>query len=157
MTKRPLYRHLSHIPTVQEQSIVFFTSVTSQRRHLLSQQSTHGILHTLWQRSGERNGWYVGDYVLMPDHIHLFARASHNADPMRDWIKMWKSVSARRLMAALDVETSIWQEEYFDRYLRSSESYAEKWDYVRNNPVRAGLVADPNDWPYQGRIHELRY
>src|SRR6478672_8443810 len=43
--------------------------------------------------------------------------------------------------------TTLWQREYFDHVLRSDESYAEKWDYVRENPVRAGLVRSSNDWP----------
>ena len=38
----------------------------------------------------------------------------------------------------------------FDHVLRSEESYGEKWLYVRDNPVRAGLVDDASDWPYQG-------
>lgn len=39
--------------------------------------------------------------------------------------------------------------------MRSAESYDAKWEYVRANPVRAGLVADPDDWPYQGEISIL--
>jgi putative transposase len=41
--------------------------------------------------------------------------------------------------------------------MRSSESYSQKWEYVRNNPVRAGLVAEPEAWPFQGEIAELRF
>jgi hypothetical protein len=36
--------------------------------------------------------------------------------------------------------------------LRSEESYAQKWGYVRDNPLRAGLVANADDWPYAGEI-----
>jgi len=39
--------------------------------------------------------------------------------------------------------------------LRSSESYSQKWDYVRENPVRAGLVANADDWPWQGEVESL--
>jgi len=46
----------------------------------------------------------------------------------------------------------VWQEGFFDHVLRSDESYAEKWNYVRQNPVRAGLVARAEEWPYQGEI-----
>jgi putative transposase len=37
--------------------------------------------------------------------------------------------------------------------LRTRESYAEKWTYVAQNPVRAGLAATPESWPYAGQIH----
>jgi hypothetical protein len=36
--------------------------------------------------------------------------------------------------------------------LRSEESYAQKWNYVRDNPVRAGLVEKTDDWPHAGEI-----
>jgi putative transposase len=43
----------------------------------------------------------------------------------------------------------IWEEGFFDHLLRSDESMSEKWDYVVQNPVRAGLVKRAEDWPYQ--------
>ena len=46
----------------------------------------------------------------------------------------------------------LWQRRFFDHVLRSDESYAQKWNYVRDNPVRAGLVAKAEDWPYAGEI-----
>ncbi|MDA0322510.1 MAG: transposase [Verrucomicrobia bacterium] len=142
---------------MNDRSIVFFTAVTFQRKTLLSSDAAHQILLGLWERSVDRNNWFVGDYLLMPDHVHMFARPSLDADSMRSWVKMWKSVSSRKLTSGLGVDPPIWQEEYFDRYLRSAESYSEKWQYVRENPVRAGLVSSPNDWPYQGRIHDLQF
>ena len=42
-----------------------------------------------------------------------------------------------------------WQAGSFDRLLRSDESTEEKWQYIRENPVRAGLVENWRDWPYR--------
>jgi hypothetical protein len=39
--------------------------------------------------------------------------------------------------------------------LRSSETYSEKWNYVVENPARAGLVTRADDWPYAGEIEIL--
>jgi hypothetical protein len=50
-----------------------------------------------------------------------------------------------------------WQEGFFDHLLRSSESYGEKWEYVRMNPVRAGLCRQPEDWVFQGEIVRIEY
>ena len=64
---------------------------------------------------------------------------------------MWKSVSSRRIAATLAIEPPIWQSDYFDRYLRSSESYSDKWQYVEQNrcsgrPCRDhGSVAVPRN------------
>ena len=51
----------------------------------------------------------------------------------------------------------IWQREYWDRQLRRKESYAAKWDYVKNNPVRHGLVTKADDWPYHGELNALAW
>ena len=76
---------------------------------------------------------------------------------MKKWVQMWKSLSTRQWMALQGTSAPLWQEDYFDRYLRSAENYSEKWVYVEANPVRKGLVARTEDWPYRGRIHELRF
>ena len=46
----------------------------------------------------------------------------------------------------------LWQPGFFDHVLRNDESYSQKWEYVRQNPVRAGLVDRADEWPYQGKI-----
>lgn len=137
--------------------MVFLSVCTKDRRRVLSCEDVHLVLRSLWQQSAERNGWFVGRYVIMPDHVHVFARQAREARRMRDWIKMWKSMSTRELKTKLCLGDSLWQRDYFDRFLRSSDNYSDKWEYVRNNPVRAGLVSRSEDWPYQGEIHVLRW
>jgi len=48
-----------------------------------------------------------------------------------------------------------WQAEFFDHILRSGESYSQKWDYVKENPVRAGFVVRSDEWPWQGEVESL--
>jgi hypothetical protein len=48
--------------------------------------------------------------------------------------------------------SSFWQPGFNDHLLRNDESYTQKWEYVFQNPVRAGLVARAEDWPYAGEI-----
>ena len=52
------------------------------------------------------------------------------------------------------IETSqpISQRGFFDHLLRSEESYGQKWNYVRENPVRVGISRKAEDWPYPGEI-----
>ena len=78
----------------------------------------------------------------MPDHVHFFARRATIAQPMAKWMQMWKSVSSRKLAAALEITPPIWQPDYFDRYLRSRENYGQKWNYVEQNALRAGLIKE---------------
>jgi putative transposase len=92
----------------------------------------------------------VGRYVIMPDHIHLFVRGDDNFR-LGPWIGALKQALAKSATLSR-AKGQIWEEGFFDHVLRSNESYSQKWNYVRENPVRAGLVKSAADWPYQGEI-----
>jgi hypothetical protein len=64
----------------------------------------------------------------------------------------WKEWTAKRILREIGGVAPAWQPEFFDHLLRSNESKREKWTYVRENPVRAGLVIVAEDWPYAGSI-----
>jgi len=124
----------------------FVTFNTHKRRKLLANSAVHDEL-IRFAREGESRGIAAGRYVIMPDHIHLFLRGSADF-VLTQWVRMLK----RRLSTALPHATPHWQAGFFDHVIRHSESYAEKWEYVRQNPVRAGLVSNPDEWPWQGEI-----
>ena len=88
----------------------------------------------------------IGRYVLMPDHVHLFVRGNRRF-VLSSWV-----AGLKRAMSVAVKKQRLWQPGFFDHVLRSSESYAEKWNYVWENPVRAGLVDDAAKWAYQGEI-----
>jgi len=97
----------------------------------------------------------MGRYVIMPDHVHFFCSAELDGKTLPTFMQAWKQWSSKRLARELGFSGPIWQEEFFDHVLRSSESYSQKWVYVKENPVRAGLVAGAEDWPWQGEIDPL--
>jgi len=57
-----------------------------------------------------------------------------------------KSVSSHRINKETQHAGKVWQEESFDRAMRSAEDLDLKIDYVINNPVRAGIVATPSEY-----------
>lgn len=89
---------------------------------------------------------YVGRYVIMPDHMHLFVRGHEDFD-LAMWVRGLKRTMTRELK-----RSEPWQPGFFDHVIRDRESYEQKWYYVHLNPVRAGLVLEPSEWPYQGEI-----
>ncbi len=91
----------------------------------------------------------------MPDHVHLFTRAAPEAKDLARWMECWKSLGARQLKLRLGITPPLWETDYFDRFLRSSDNYREKWDYVAMNPVRAGLCSRAEDWRWKGRRVDL--
>jgi len=65
-------------------------------------------------------------------------------------LKLIKETSARSVNRLHGTSGPVWQEESFDHVLRSEESFEEKLEYIRQNPVRRGLVTRPEDyrWPW---------
>jgi putative transposase len=110
------------------------------------------ILLSFFLPSAPRNSFNiaVGRYVIMPDHVHLFVRGDHNFR-LGPWIGALKQALAKAATLSRE-KGQIWEEGFFDHLLRSNESYSQKWNYVRENPVRAGLVKSGADWLYQGEI-----
>lgn len=86
----------------------------------------------------------------MPDHLHLFVCGPDDFELGR-WIGVLKQNLAKQIEYP-GTKSPIWQRGFFDHLLRSDESYAQKWNYVRENPVRAGLVRNADDWQYSGEI-----
>ena len=85
--------------------------------------------------------------MIMPDHVHLFVRGGDRSFTLSSWMG-----GLKRAMCVALKSPRLWRPGFFDHIVRSDESYAEKWNYVRNNPVRAGLVATADQWPCQGEI-----
>jgi putative transposase len=69
------------------------------------------------------------------------------------WVRYWKSLASKKWPRP--DEQPIWQRDFWDTQLRRSENYNSKWQYVLDNPVRAGLVKQPDDWPFQGDLNSL--
>lgn len=157
MTRRYPARppHLSNVFRKFDPPLYFITFCTFDRRALLASAAFHDhFVEHMNHKSTE--GIVCGEYVVMPNHIHLFLRI----DPHRyqlgktvGFMKQSLSASLRRLGHA----HPYWQPGFFDHILRSADSYSEKWNYVRNNPVRAGLVEYSSDWMFQGTIVPIRY
>ncbi len=106
----------------------------------------------------------------MPDHVHLFC-VPGTLPPIgiKPWVRYWKGVLTGILKADSDVaaqqelrppETSAkikWLSDCWDTQMRNYSHYVEKRTYVSRNPVRRGLVVTPEDWPYQGEVHVIRW
>ena len=152
----PGRKSLPHLPSkdfVNRSIIQYVSQNVAGRRALLANPESSLIILTAWAKA---NFWLVGRYVLMPDHLHLFcAPATFPPTPLKQWVRYWRAEATRHWHSKH--QKPIWQKDFFDRQLRTGESYSEKWDYVWRNPVRACLVARPEDWPFQGELNILQW
>jgi REP element-mobilizing transposase RayT len=151
-------KHLRRLDRVWIDSPIYFiTTCTLNRGPVLASPSMHSIIREVWTNAEKLYGWFVGRYVVMPDHVHFFCVSHDAAASLSMFLGKWKEWTAKYAHRRLGLSLPLWQPEFFDHLLRSSENYEVKWDYVRQNPVRARLVERAEEWPYQGELHDLRF
>jgi putative transposase len=126
---------------------IFLTCCTQERSSLLDNKRAQITLVTLWS---DRSHWSVTRYMIMPDHVHLMVFASQTATiNLRGWTAWWKSHATKELGFG---KGGLWLRDLWDTRMRSEEHHARKLQYMQDNPVRAGLVASADQWPYQGNL-----
>ena len=116
---------------------------------MLTNATVHDALRTAWKTA---QVWAVGNYLIMPDHIHLFcAPGTHNTPAVKVWTKYWKRLVSQKASAL----RKQWLPDCWDTQMRSQEHYIRKMEYVAQNPVRKGLVETADDWAYKGKMNDL--
>ncbi len=147
--KRPSTDHVKHVDGRPD--ILFVTVCTWERQGVLLGRAEHAALVSAWSQA---TAWLVGRYVVMPDHVHFFCepQSEHDFD---NWMAYWKRLSTKAWPRV--VSPRIWEYDGWDTQIRSASDYDDKWRYVLENPVRKGLVARHEDWPYSGEVHRLSW
>ena len=129
---------------------LFFVTICTIHRHKIGDlEAAHRAFEAYIRRAYDEFGVAVGRYVVMPDHMHLFVRGGHDFK-LAQWVNGLKRPISVALRAT--IKRPLWQPGFFDHVLRNDESYSQKWAYVWENPVRAGLVTRADQWPFQGEF-----
>jgi len=121
---------------------IWFVTICCRERggdQLTAPNVATALLGSVEHRYGLRQ-WYPHLFLLMPDHCHAllsFPADQAHAKVIRNW-KRW--AAAQRHVS--------WQRDFFDHRLRGDGHFTEKATYIRENPVRAGLVARAEDWAH---------
>jgi REP element-mobilizing transposase RayT len=141
------YEYHRTLPHYQKASRVVFISFRKANQTPFAPEARDAILQHCLHDNRKRYDLHAA--VVMPDHVHLLLL------PLRDekgWpfslptiLKLLKGTSARSVNKLSGSSGPVWQEESFDHALRSQESFEEKLEYLRQNPVRRGLVKKPED------------
>ena len=126
-----------------DQSVIYFVTICVEyRKPVLANAPAFAAFEVAASKLRE---WTALAAVLMPDHLHFIATPTNDREAkvgnLSAGIKRWMRQELRAPWK--------WQRGSFDRLLRSDESLHEKWLYVEENPVRAGLVDRWEDWPYR--------
>jgi len=89
----------------------------------------------------------------MPNHVHILISPKIPLSRITNGIKGVTSRSAKSILALQ--QKHFWQDESFDHWVRSPEQFDTIRAYIENNPVKAGLAAHPEDWPWSSVAQPL--
>ena len=136
----PERKHPAHPPAVERCNrpvIIFLTVCSHQRRRIFDDNRVYQVLLKSWSIAEQ---WHVGNFVIMPDHIHLIATFDLTTG-IKASVSAWKRYQTKILGIA-------WQADFFEHRLRNQSEFDEKAYYIRMNPVRKNMVRTAEEWPY---------
>jgi REP element-mobilizing transposase RayT len=87
------------------------------------------------------------EWCIMPNHVHVLIE-TFERHPLDQIVHAWKSYTAKAINLHLRREGKFWQSDYYDRFIRDDAHLLAVRDYIRDNPVTAGLCALPQHWPW---------
>jgi putative transposase len=121
---------------------IYFITICCQQRgwNQLCYDETAAVLVKTARIYHERARWNLNLLLLMPDHLHALVGVDGQTS-LAQLIRDYKRITAK-------IAGVRWQRNFFDHRLLHDESLAEKFAYICQNPVRAGLVRTEHDWPY---------
>ena len=95
--------------------------------------------------------YHLYDHTVMPDHVHVILQpieGNGNVEPLGDIIGDIKRFCARKINGLLQRKGALWLDESYDRIIRDLDEYKKIAKYIFENPVRAGLVEQGEDWKW---------
>lgn len=101
------------------------------------------VVNALRHFDGER--YRLLEWCVMPNHVHvLFSLIAGNG--FEQVVRSWKNFTARQINKLLGKEGGFWEEDFFDRVIRDQKHLEHARQYIRMNPVKAGLCSTPEQW-----------
>ena len=122
---------------------IYFVTICCQKRgsnQLCDEDNCESAFRYRADLSRPRR-WNLNLLLLMPDHLHALIGID-GRDSLSQLIRDYKRITAK--LSGVE-----WQRNFFDHRLRHDESLTEKFAYICQNPVRAGLIQNEADWPYR--------
>jgi len=139
-----------NLPHFQDPGSVYFLTWRAREGQTFSPEERTLVMQALRHWDGRK--WSVLVAVIMPNHVHALVRPlaspAGGVFALAEIMHSIKSFSAHQIRQRRGDRGPLWQDERYDRIVRDEAEFLEKWNYIRNNAVKAGLAAQPEDYPW---------
>jgi REP element-mobilizing transposase RayT len=144
------YEYRRRLPHLQKAGRALFITFRKLSKDPFSGAARDLVLGHCLHDDGKR--FVLHAAVVMPEHVHLLLTPLADAQgwpiELCNIMKLIKGTSARSVNKLCGTKGPVWQDESFDHVLHSHESLSQKTEYIRQNPVRRGLVQRPEEYPW---------
>jgi putative transposase len=144
----------------------FITTSCYRRLPLLAKERNRDLFLGVLEQVRRRYRFAIVGYVVMPEHVHLLLGEPERGNPSRV-MQAIKQGFARRLLSKLRAgdsrqmalwrepleEGHVWQARFYDFVVFSEQKRVEKLRYMHCNPVKRGLVLEPEHWRWSSYRH----
>jgi putative transposase len=128
----------------------FVTTKTAAGRRLLQTERNANLLIDVLRTSVTAKNFEVHDFVIMPDHVHILLSIGDDIT-IEKAMQLIKGGFSYRLKNEFAFSGEVWQRGFADERIRDRGSFAKHREYIRQNPVKAGLVDEPEKFPFSFR------
>ena len=141
----------------------FVTFSCYRRQPFFNSPSVYDLFPICLERTRRRFELRVYGYVVMPEHVHILV-SEPDKGTLADAIHYLKLSFTKRLRSQVGAQKkganlghpetgSFWQARYYDRNIRNAREFTVKLRYIHRNPVKRGLVENPEDWTWSSFRH----
>jgi len=147
-SNRRKYEYRRNLPHYQKSDRAHFITFVTREKWILPPNARDIVLQSCLHFDSVKLELYVA--VVMPEHVHLIFTPLRNESGeefgLAEILNSTNGFSAHAINGQLGRKGSVWLDESFDHVLRSEENLEAKIEYVRQNPVRRGLVNEPDSY-----------
>jgi len=125
----------------------FITASNFEKQSLLQSDRMANLFIEVLHHYQKQAKYRLHEYVVMPDHFHLLITPIPPVT-LEKAVQFIKGAFSYRAKKELGFNGEIWQTSFYDRRVRDADEYASFRHYIHVNPVRKGLVATPEEFPF---------
>ena len=148
------YRNLPHWEL--EGAVYFITFNTWEKREL-TPAARQVVLNAC--KFFDRQRYQIFCLVVMPDHVHMLMQPLEKSDnkfwSLSSILHSMKSYSSKQIPKVMKHIGTVWQDERHDHIVRDEREFQVFWEYIRQNPVKAGLSVTPEEYPFFWQMYEV--
>jgi putative transposase len=133
---------------ILSQSRIFFaTTNTAMGKRLLQSERNAGLLIEVLRSLVAEHAFTVYDFVIMPEHAHLLIEVGRDMT-IEKAMQLIKGRFSRRLSKEFGFKGEVWQRGFAEVQVMNKQSFEVHRSYIAENPVKAGLAASAEKYPF---------